>query len=340
MIQKFHTNSKSGKLPGLPLRSPKPLEPTTPFPYEITGSQPKKHINNLTNTNFYCCYLIIIKKRNLYIASSVPSFTMIVGEEFLKQIKEFGLNSYEAKIWAALLSRGVSTAGELSDIANVPRSRSYDILESLEKKGFIVMKIGKPIKYIAVPPAEVVERVKKNVLAEADERANSIEKLKGSDILNELNLLHSKGVDLVDPTEVTGALKGQDNIHDQVNLMLKSAEESVVLVTTETGLARKMAVLGRAFKKAAVRGVKIEVAAPLTEKNKDAVEKLSEFATVRNLEGLNSRFCIADGKEVLFMLMDDSDVHAMYDVGVWINTPYFAQALSQLFDKVWKTLKV
>ena len=82
---------------------------------------------------------------------------MIISEEFLKKIKEFGLNSYEAKIWAALLSRGVSTAGELSDIANVPRSRSYDILESLEKKGFIVMKIGKPIKYIAVSPEEVVE---------------------------------------------------------------------------------------------------------------------------------------------------------------------------------------
>jgi len=265
---------------------------------------------------------------------------MIVGEEFLKQIKEFGLNSYEAKIWAALLSRGVSTAGELSDIANVPRSRSYDILESLEKKGFIIMKIGKPIKYIAVPPEEVVERVKKNVLTIADERLASIDKLKGSDVLAELNMLHNKGVELVDPTDVTGALKGQDNIHDQVNLMLKSAEKSIVLVTTASGLTRKVAVLERAFKKAAGRGVKIDVAAPFTSENKDAREKISQYATVRELDGLNSRFCIADGKEVLFMLMDDNDVHAMYDVGIWINTPYFAAALTDLFQKVWKTLKV
>ena len=87
----------------------------------------------------------------------------IVQKDFLKKIKDFGLNSYEAKIWTALLSRGVSTAGELSDIAGVPRSRSYDVLESLEKKGFIIMKLGKPIKYIAVPPSEVVDRVKKNI---------------------------------------------------------------------------------------------------------------------------------------------------------------------------------
>src|SRR3970282_1413045 len=96
---------------------------------------------------------------------------MIVKEEFLSKLRRyFCLNLYEVKIWTALLSRGVSTAGELSDIANVPRSLSYDVLESLEKKGFVIMKLGKPIKYIAVPPTEVVERVKKNLKEDADTR--------------------------------------------------------------------------------------------------------------------------------------------------------------------------
>src|SRR5512138_147067 len=104
---------------------------------------------------------------------------MIVKDEFLSKLRRyFGLNLYEVKIWAALLSRGVSTAGELSDIANVPRSRSYDVLESLEKKGFVVMKIGKPIKYIAVPPSEVLERVKKNIKSEADNHVKLLEDIK------------------------------------------------------------------------------------------------------------------------------------------------------------------
>ncbi|MBI2135007.1 hypothetical protein HYU09_03375 [Candidatus Woesearchaeota archaeon] len=51
---------------------------------------------------------------------------MLADQETIKKIKSLGLNTYEVKIWTALLSRGVSTAGELSDIANVPRSRSYD----------------------------------------------------------------------------------------------------------------------------------------------------------------------------------------------------------------------
>jgi len=76
---------------------------------------------------------------------------MIVKEEFLSRLRKiFDLNLYEVKVWTALLSRGTSTAGELSSISDVPRSRTYDILESLEKKGFIVMKLGKPIQFVAL----------------------------------------------------------------------------------------------------------------------------------------------------------------------------------------------
>src|SRR5512137_409615 len=115
---------------------------------------------------------------------------MIVRDDFLSKLRRyFGLNLYEVKIWTALLSRGVSTAGELSDISNVPRSRSYDVLESLEKKGFIIMKIGKPIKYMAVSPVEVLERVKKKIKDEADAGMKAMDNLKDSELLKELNSL-------------------------------------------------------------------------------------------------------------------------------------------------------
>src|SRR3989339_1838404 len=115
---------------------------------------------------------------------------MIVKEEFLGRLRKiFDLNLYEVKVWTALLSRGVSTAGELSNISDVPRSRTYDILESLEKKGFIVMKVGKPIKFIALKPAEVVERVKRNLMIEAQEKSKRLEQLKSDEVLEELNSL-------------------------------------------------------------------------------------------------------------------------------------------------------
>jgi HTH-type transcriptional regulator, sugar sensing transcriptional regulator len=263
----------------------------------------------------------------------------IVQKDFLKKIKDFGLNSYEAKIWTALLSRGVSTAGELSDIANVPRSRSYDILESLEKKGFIVMKIGKPIKYIAVDPEEVVDRVKKNVVMEASRQAELLDTLKGSDVLSELRMLHKNGVEMVDPADITGALKGRNNSYDQMEAMIKAAEQDIVMVTTEEGIIRKTDALFRSLKKANERGVKIRIGFPVTDKNRSSLSDLSQIATIKDMKNLRARFIVADKKELLFMLLDDSQVHPTYDVGVWLNTPFFAQTLMQLFDLAWKEAK-
>ena len=110
---------------------------------------------------------------------------MLIQSDLIKKIKDFGLNSYEAKIWTALLSRGVSSAGELSDISNVPRSRTYDVLESLEKKGFIIMKLGKPIKYMAIPPTEVIKVIKKRIREDSVKQELQMEELKNSNRLPE-----------------------------------------------------------------------------------------------------------------------------------------------------------
>src|SRR5210317_1975697 len=148
---------------------------------------------------------------------------MIVKEEFLSKLRRyFSLNLYEVKIWTALLSRGISTAGELSDIADVPRSRSYDVLETLEKKGFIITKIGKPIKYIAVAPEEVVERVKLNMKQEAEEKVKNLDSLRETDVLNELNTLHTQGVDIVEPSDLPGSLKGRHNLYNHLELTIRN----------------------------------------------------------------------------------------------------------------------
>ena len=265
---------------------------------------------------------------------------MIVKEEFLSKLRRyFGLNLYEVKIWTALLSRGVSTAGELSDIANVPRSRSYDILESLEKKGFVVMKLGKPIKYITVQPSEVVERVKKNMRQEADESVKRLEDLKKTDVIQELNSLHTQGVELVEPSDLSGSLKGRHNLYNHLELTIRNAEKTVTIMTTSGGLLRKIEGMLPVFEQVKKRGVKIRIAAPLNTKEAEkAAKDMVGVAEVRHTDS-KARFVIVDGKELIFMVMDDAEVHPTYDIGIWINTPFFAKALEDLFELAWKDMK-
>jgi len=265
---------------------------------------------------------------------------MIVKEEFLSRLRKiFDLNLYEVKVWTALLSRGTSTAGELSSISDVPRSRTYDILESLEKKGFIVMKLGKPIKFVALKPEEVIERVKKNLVVAAKEKSKRLETLKGDDVLSELKTLFTDGIKYVEPTDLSGALKGRQNIYNHLDMLVREAKTSIVLVTTADGLNRKLEVLLPSLEKAKKRGVSIRVAAKINSDNKKVAKDLSKVADVRNVEDMVARFMIIDGEQLMFMLLNDEAVHPTYDVGVWINTEFFSQALEQLFDIAWKDFK-
>jgi sugar-specific transcriptional regulator TrmB len=263
---------------------------------------------------------------------------MIVQKDFLNKLNALGLNSYEAKLWAALLSRGVSTAGELSDIANVPRSRSYDVLESLEKKGFVIMKLGKPIKYIAVKPVDVLDRVKQRVMEEATASTESLDKLKDSEMIQELNLLHSKGIDMIDPSELSGSFKGRNNLYQHLESMIKAADKSVTIVTTKEGIVRKSDSLRRALYRAKEKGVKIKIIAPITKENSEAAKKLSEYGEVRHTDSSVGRFVLIDDKQVTFMLVNDENIHPNYDSGVWISSPFFAQTLSMLLDISWQKL--
>ena len=237
-----------------------------------------------------------------------------------KQLKNLGLNSYEVKIWTALLSRGVSTAGELSDIANVPRSRSYDVLESLEKKGFVIMKLGKPIKYIAVPPKEVVERVKKNVNEYAKEEIKKLSDLKNTEIVDELSTLHTQGVELVEPADLSGSLRGRHNLYNHLEYLLKKAEKYVMISTTQREFAVIVGQFKPLFEKMKKKNVKIKILTQLNEKAKKYADKIKHFAEVKNTD-TKARFCIVDGKEIFFMILDDNEVHPTYDVGIWVNTP-------------------
>src|SRR3989339_498766 len=175
---------------------------------------------------------------------------MIVKEEFLKKLKSaFELNEYEVKIWTSLLSKGIATAGELSDISDVPRSRSYDVLESLEKKGFIIMKIGKPIKYMVIKPLEIMDRLKKDVSLNTEQKIKDMEKVKETETFKEIDLLYKQGIEHIDASDLSGSFKGRANINSQLDSLMKRAEKSIVIMTTEKGLLRKRELLKSAAKK-------------------------------------------------------------------------------------------
>lgn len=244
----------------------------------------------------------------------------MLASKIEKQLKNLGLNSYEVKLWAALLSHGVSTAGELSDIANVPRSRSYDVLESLKSKGFVSVKIGKPLKYEAINPQKVVETVKQKIQLDANNEIKELINLKNSGLVNELVLLHGQGADLTGSTEMTGCLQGKSNIYNHLEEMIRNASKSVLISATQNEFVEMNSRLRNVFEKLKSKGVKVKMLTQVNDVTKKYVNELKNLAEIKHTNN-KSRFCIVDGKEMVFMVLDETQIHPSYDVAIWVNSP-------------------
>src|SRR3972149_7072647 len=120
---------------------------------------------------------------------------MLIKQELISRIKDyFDLNIYETKVWLALLGKGIASAGEIATISRVPRSRTYDVLESLEKKGFALVKLGKPVKYLGVKPNVILEKLKNNVRSDAEERIITLGNLRTTDEFIKLEELYKNGL--------------------------------------------------------------------------------------------------------------------------------------------------
>jgi len=260
---------------------------------------------------------------------------MVGTTEVLDTLKSIGLNLYERKIFVALLAKGIATAAQVSEIAGVPRSRSYDVLESLAEKGFVVVQPSKPIKYVALKPTEALDKTKENMTKRHREMIDRIEKLKGSTVLEELEKIYADGFSLVMPSEMTGTLKGRFVINRQMRSVFKEAKKNINIVTTETGLKELCQNQIRILKKVARGGVKLRILAPGADR--DAVKSLSEIAELRALKEPVGRFTIVDKDHVFFSLTDDKADESQ-DIALWASSQHAADSIAgPLFSKLWSS---
>ncbi len=270
---------------------------------------------------------------------------MMASPKTLDSLKAIGLNKYERNLWAALLSRGTSTAGELSDISKVPRSRCYDVLESLAARGFIVVQPGKPLKYVAIPPREALERAKKRILEDARETSDKMSRLAKSDSIRELEKLHRENIKTLQPEELTGALKGKEAMMQQVESMLKRAKKSIKLITTDSGLL-DIVKHSDLLKKAADSGVKIQLAMPVNNKTNETAKELAKYAQIRNIEDVEhvekllGRLCIIDSSEFVLGLTDEAKTHPDQHISLWTQSEHASSSvMGPMFELVWRSSK-
>lgn len=259
---------------------------------------------------------------------------MIVKQELIGRIKDyFNLNVYETKVWLALLGKGIASAGEIAEISRVPRSRTYDVLETLEKKGFTIVKIGKPVKYIGVKPNIILERLKNNVRKEADERVNYLLKIKDTEEFVNLEKLYENGISPADREKLSVALKGKNNISDHLREMIHGAKKEVIICMSIDEFNSRIKVFQQMLSFLSKSKINFKIALSGDNELIKQMEKSLDLKIKRT--EIESKFFIVDRKEILLHLSKTDEE----ELAIWLNSEFFAHAFASLFEKALENRK-
>ncbi len=255
---------------------------------------------------------------------------MIIKQELINKIKDyFGLNVYETKVWLALLGKGIATAGEIATISGVPRSRTYDVLEGLEKRGFTIIKLEKPVKYIGVKPNVILEKLKNNIKESAKERIISLAKVSDTEEYANLLNLYQGGMEPVKREDISASLKGRSNISNHLKEILQNAEKEVIICSNVKEMNSKLKLFSQTIGKLKKNGIKVKIALSGDEKLINEISKKIE-TKIKKID-IDAKFFIVDRDEVLFYISKEDSVQN--DIAIWLNSEFFSKAFAGLFDK-------
>ncbi len=262
---------------------------------------------------------------------------VLAADEFsVQSLMKLGLTEYEARIYVVLSKMGPRNASEISFLGKVPRPKTYGAIRGLESKGLLRIVPGKPERYVAVSPNEVLVPLVEKLNRETSECVAVVENLT-------MAFESSKYVYTEKPYERSDlwSVRGRDKVYKRVQDMIGEAKVNVFFATTANGLVRLYKAHSEVLEKAAERGAKVKIAAPVNQVNSSVARELAEVIEVRNLIAPMMKFVSADSAEIIFTedLPDDTNVSGGQDVATWTNDPLLVKAHEKVFEQIWPSLQ-
>jgi HTH-type transcriptional regulator, sugar sensing transcriptional regulator len=252
---------------------------------------------------------------------------MALSRESIDALKLMGLNDYETRAYGTLTSLISANASEISLTANVPRSKVYDVLRRLVKKGFVEMSQGKPLTFTVIPPHEVFQKHKKDIkdtmdLAEA-----------------ELNMVYESQIPQV-PAPIW-LLHGNEKIVNKEMELISRAEDSLFLMG---GLMfpEEPLRLKNSLKKSIKKNVDIKI---LTAPQCSVNHVLVPTKKILKDLPLEIKFfpvpfiklVVRDKKEMLIAFCKITDDTALSEtaIAIWNQYPEFVDTITGVYEFIW-----
>ena len=211
-------------------------------------------------------------------------------ESIIESLEKFGLTRYEAKAYIGMTNLISGKAEEIAKVSEIPRSKIYNTLKELDKKGFITITHTRPLQYQAVPPSDIFQREKEKLVKELEEAQEKLDELY-NDQLSEIKapVWLIKTSENIISKEIEIVKRARKSINMRIGFLLEGEGEALIKAFKE--LPRGIPIKIMATPECYINGEKLEII------------KMFEEAKLENLEIIETdikfvKIVIRDGKEL------------------------------------------
>ncbi|HEY7107935.1 MAG TPA: helix-turn-helix domain-containing protein [Nitrososphaeraceae archaeon] len=250
---------------------------------------------------------------------------MDLSEKGRKALEDLGLTGYEIKAYICLLEFGPVTASELSKKCGVPYSKIYDVLNSLEQKGWIETSSSRPQKFFPKSPHTAIETTKMLI----DNRLKTSENL----VVAELSPVYER-TGIKERPEIW-VVRGLYNIASKVMEIIETCQEELLVAIPEISenIARTVQ---PALRSLSEKGVKITVLVS-SMTNSEIVRAISRVADVRVKDSMFGGGVIGDTSQVMILLGDAKGGSGNPEpIAIWANHSGLARFAKEYFQYLWR----
>ncbi len=253
---------------------------------------------------------------------------MSISDKTRKSLDKIGLTSYEIRTFSSLLKAGELTASDLSQKSGVPYSKIYEVLGSLEEKGWVGSDDSRPTKYLAKSPATALETTKQRLDSEFKNNQNVV--------LNELIPLYEKSGTSERPD--IWVLSGNINIISKILEMIDSCKNEVMIAVPR---ASEDLVKQALPKLRLLHDKGVEITILISDSiDKDSLKAISRVSTVKVKKGLFGGGIISDKRYVVILLGPELSESTSTDiVAIWADHAGLAGFAREYFEYLLKDSK-
>ena len=249
---------------------------------------------------------------------------MNISEKSRKSMENLGLTSYEIKVYLSLLEKGSITASDISKKSGVPYSKIYEVLNSLDDKGWLEANNERPQKFFPKSPSTALENVRIEKEREIKENENQI--------LNELMPIYEKS-GIKEKPEIW-VVRGFFNITNKVIELVQNCHDELLIALPQIAqeIAKSSQPLLRTIHD---KGVKIQVLVP-KQLNSETVRSLSRIASIKFKNNMFGGGVIGDGKQVILLLGEDRNESGILEpIAIWADHSGLAGLSKDYFNYLW-----